>query len=320
MDQVWQALKNYIGPLLIGLVVLALLVGLGISLEQLLKMGGTHLDPTIVSLPLIAIGGVIVLMLVLCLVALAFSILGLADKDQAMGLPEGSIRAVIALSLIVLFAILSVFLYQSLITGGSINTVDNLSETARAEFLRDHSTARDLQSVLVKGPDGQPVKAADGSSLYRVTYRSENSTSDDFAKQLLVLLGTLMTAITSFYLGAGTATSAASAVQAATSMLPSTNTPPTVSSINPIQHTVSTQGYLIHLEVLGNNLNIITHVKLVRAGAQVVGQNVSSNPTRVSCDVDLSSLASPQGTPWDVVVDDGGANSATLRAALTIFS
>jgi hypothetical protein len=146
MDQVWQALKNYIGPLLIGLVVLALLVGLGISLEQLLKMGGTHLDPTIVSLPLIAIGGVIVLMLVLCLVALAFSILGLADKDQAMGLPEGSIRAVIALSLIVLFAILSVFLYQSLITGGSINTVDNLSETARAEFLRDHGAGSAIRS------------------------------------------------------------------------------------------------------------------------------------------------------------------------------
>src|SRR5215831_7592311 len=63
--------------------------------------------------------------------------------------------------------------------------------------------------------------------------------------QLLVLLGTLMTAITSFYLGAGTAISSAAASQTAAS--PS----PTVSSIKPTSHSIDSDGELINLEVLG---------------------------------------------------------------------
>ena len=305
MDQVWQALKNYIGPLLIGLVVLALLVGLGISLEQLLKMGGTHLDPTIVSLPLIAIGGVIVLMLVLCLVALAFSILGLADKDQAMGLPEGSIRAVIALSLIVLFAILSVFLYQSLITGGFLTP----STTCRRRRGRSSSGTTPRRGICnpfwSKAPMDSPSKLRTEASVpgdlsqrkfdqrrFRQAAIGASGYSDDGNNQLLSRRG---------HCDVGSLGSPSRHEYAAEHEYAANS-----EQHKPDQHTVSTQGYLIHLEVLGNNLNIITHVKLVRAGAQVVGQNVSSNPTRVSCDVDLSSLASPQGTPWDVVVDDGG--------------
>ena len=61
------------------------------------------------SLPLLAIGGVVVLIFMLATVSMIFSALGLTNKELAMGLPEGSIRAVIALSLIVLFAILSDF-------------------------------------------------------------------------------------------------------------------------------------------------------------------------------------------------------------------
>lgn len=244
-----------------------------------------------------------------------------------MGLPEGSIRAVIALSLIVLFAILSVFLYQGVSTSGPVNTIENLSDAERAQFIRDHTTARDIQAVLVKDKDGQPLlikdkeeqplRNPDGTPkfLYNVSYRSANPTSDDFAKQLLVLLGTLMTAITSFYLGAGTAMSAATAGQTAVLASP----PPTVSGIKPASHSIANDGPVIHLEVMGANLNIVTHVKIVRTGAQpVIGTNVGSSPTRVTCDIPVSAATTPPGVPWDVVVDDGGAKSATLPGALTI--
>ena len=139
------------------------------------------------ALPLVAIGGVVVLILLLTAVATMFSILGLTNKTQAMGLPEGSIRAVIALSLIVLFAILSIFLYQGISNGGARFKIDEMSTADRAEFIRNPN-ARDIQSSETKGKPG----------FYDVTYRSANTASEDFAKQLLVLLGTLMTAITSF--------------------------------------------------------------------------------------------------------------------------
>jgi hypothetical protein len=109
-----------------------------------------------------------------------------------MGLPKGSIRAVIALSLIVLFSILSIFLYQG-VSRGNVVTIAEMSAADRAQFIKDHTNAVDLQSVPTKGKDG----------FFDVSYRSANPASDDFAKQLLVFLGTLMTAITSFYLGAG---------------------------------------------------------------------------------------------------------------------
>jgi hypothetical protein len=260
------------------------------------------------SLPLLAIGGIAALILLLTIVAMVFSILGLANKDQAMGLPEGSIRAVIALSLIVLFAILSVFLYKGISNGGALNTVENLSDTERVQFIRDHTTARDIQAILVKDKDG-PLKNPDGTpkNLYNVSYHSANTASDDFAKQLLVLLGTLMTAITSFYLGAGTATSAAAAGQAGA-------TPkPTISSIDPDTHAIA-DGPL-HLKIMGASLNIVTNTKILNAGVQIVATNVTSNANQVICDIDVSK-AVPGA--WDVIVDDGGSKSASLPGALTL--
>ena len=59
---------------------------------SLVWVGTSDTSDNSFSLPLLAIGGVIVLILVLTIVAAIFGFLGLANKDQAMGLPEGSIR------------------------------------------------------------------------------------------------------------------------------------------------------------------------------------------------------------------------------------
>jgi hypothetical protein len=315
MDKLLQTLRNYgVAILLIVLLFVALifafteLKGLLPSSSAAASSGESFAGAT---LSLLAIGGVIALILMLTLVATIFWLLGLTDKTQAMGLPDGSIRAVIALSLIVLFAILSIFLYHGVSTGGQLNTIQNLSDADRTQFLKDHATAADVQAVLVKDEKGQPLKNSDGNNLYNVTYRSANPTGDDFAKQLLVLLGTLMTAITSFYLGAGTAVSAAAAAQ-------TTNPPPTLSGIKPTALAIATDGPKASLQVTGNNLNVMTRVKIVRAGVQIAGTNVASNPSSVTCDIAISAATTPPGAPWDVVVDDGGSISATLPGALTI--
>jgi hypothetical protein len=66
------------------------------------------------QLPLLLITGVMALFATLALVAVTFSVAGLSDKSQALGLPEGSVRAAIALSLIVIFAITAIFLFSSM--------------------------------------------------------------------------------------------------------------------------------------------------------------------------------------------------------------
>lgn len=164
--------------------------------------------PDSVRLPVLSIGGVTVLLVVLTCVATVFQYFGLTDKNQALALPGGSIRAVIALSLVVLFAALTVFLYQGISVGGPRNRIENVSEADRDKFIASHASALDLQIVQI--PASALGGASDPAASYTITYRNPNPQEvTDFAKQLLVILGTLMTAVTSFYLGARTATSAA---------------------------------------------------------------------------------------------------------------
>jgi hypothetical protein len=250
------------------------------------------------GLPLIAIGGVVVLVLLLTAVTTMYSILDLTNKDQAMGLPEGSIRAVIALSLIVLFAILSIFLYQSIATGGTRLTISEMSVDQRAEFIRIHTDAREIQSTPTASKPG----------FFDVSYRSTNPASEDFAKQLLVLLGTLMTAITSFYLGAGTVTSAVRAGET------SETSATTFTEVTPTKHSIA-NGKTIHLEIIGTNLDGISRVRLVRTGETPIdGTAVTPSPTKLSCDFDVGTA--PAGS-WSIEVAEG-ARPAKVAGRLEI--
>lgn len=58
--------------------------------------------------------GIMMLFGSMALTATLFARLGLSNKYEALALPVGSIRAAIALSLIVLFAIIAIMLFQSL--------------------------------------------------------------------------------------------------------------------------------------------------------------------------------------------------------------
>ncbi len=317
MGDVSDTIKKTVGPASLGVAALVLIFAITYLFVKMMVVG----DPVVgATLPLIAIGGLIVLILLLTVVAMIFSVLGLTNKDQAMGLPEGSIRAVIALSLIILFTILSVFLYKNIKGDDArdkFQIIERLSDTERNQFILTHPTARDIQSVVSKDKAGNPVKTSDNKDLYDVSYRSTNPASDDFAKQLLVLMGTLMTAVTSFYLGAGTVTSGVTAGQNAT-RTDAPAPPSKLESIKPASHSVSKDGTTIHLGIIGSNLNGMTHAKIVRENVEVIGTNVHSNETGVTCDIPVSDTTTPPGEPWDVVVDDGGVKRASLRGVLTI--
>lgn len=67
-----------------------------------------------VLLTLIVVSGVAGLIAVLAIVSVVLSALGLSDPKEALGLPKGSVRALIALSLILIFSIVSLYLYGRL--------------------------------------------------------------------------------------------------------------------------------------------------------------------------------------------------------------
>jgi hypothetical protein len=91
--------------LLLGAAVLVLVAGIG-GISIMGKM-----QPQ-TALTYAVIFGVILLLVTVTLVALAFSLLKMNDNTQALALPEGSVRAIIALSLLVIFVMLTVYMYS----------------------------------------------------------------------------------------------------------------------------------------------------------------------------------------------------------------
>lgn len=181
----------------------------------------------LVGLPLLAIFGIMILFGSLALVALLFQSLGLTNASQPLGLPEGSIRAVIALALVVLFAIIAIMLFRTTVEPLRI---DGLTGAQLAELASGKTGERIVGSVELGCARHTPNAAAVASAaatasapcgaedrrfavMLRVDLPSETT---DLAKQLLMLVGTLMTSITSYYF-------AARSVQAATA---AQNAPP----------------------------------------------------------------------------------------------
>ncbi len=189
-------------------------------------------------LPLIIVGGIVCLLVILVLAAVVFAKVELANKDEALGLPAGSVRAVIALGLLVAFSILAVYLYQSLakselevktLTVQTAAELTNLKANSNFEIVAivpstgteplegtepltgtEPPTGTEAPTVA-KPPTGTrtptgtttltgPKGAASGP--YLVYYQPHaNRDAAEFAKQILTLLGTLLTAVSSFYFG-----------------------------------------------------------------------------------------------------------------------
>jgi len=80
-----EFLNKYLAKILTALAALVVVILLFYMFRELRGLVALRLD----GLPLVAIGGVVVLVLLLTAVATMFSILDLTNKDQAMGLPEG---------------------------------------------------------------------------------------------------------------------------------------------------------------------------------------------------------------------------------------
>jgi hypothetical protein len=181
----------------------------------------------LVGLPALAILGIMLLFGTLALVAMFFRQMGLTDASQPLALPEGSIRAAIALSLIVLFSIISIMLFQS--TVGTPYVVSGLSEADLTSLV---TRGQDRVLVVLKqpcvpvaldagaseaiaaprggaAPDGG-LPSACGEARYVAHLRPGSAPeATDLAKQLLILVGTLMTSVTSFYFASRAAISSA---------------------------------------------------------------------------------------------------------------
>jgi hypothetical protein len=214
----WEAATERFGGAVGAGLVLVLLP----SMTLVFKMDDFRRNPTF-GYPILAIFGIMMLLGALALVSTLFARLQLSARHEALALPPGSIRATIALSLIVLFALLAVMLYQSL-SGAEPIVIKGVSEAAKQQLTADPNNI-DLRVTPVACPaamtgvaalaaSAPPAAATAGApppdpcnsgALFKYDVQIGHAASGpavDFAKQLLTLIGTLMTSVVSFYFAA----------------------------------------------------------------------------------------------------------------------
>lgn len=172
-----------------------------------------------VGLSLLAIFGIMILFGSMALTASLFSTLGLHDRHEALGLPAGSVRAAIALSLVVLFATIAIMLFQSLARpDGKVQRLEGLSEEDKTLVLKQPGARVIGVRKVACSPAGTeaaapaPAATAAAAACFDVDLlATPGPEAVDVAKQLLTLIGTLMTSVTSFYFASRAAEASAKA-------------------------------------------------------------------------------------------------------------
>lgn len=187
------------------------------------QINATHLS----AIVLIGLSLTVVFM---ALLAIIYTVLGVEDKSQPLALPEGSVRALLAFSLVLIFVCLGAFLFNEVNDKTWASSKETLSRVNDAQ-LSDLKTNFTVAAEQAIDKDGKLVyeqipdpKSKKGNStiddlkhpLYSVTYYPKQSKdASDFAKQIFTTLATIFISVVSFYFGSSVTSSATKAGAAA---------------------------------------------------------------------------------------------------------
>ena len=242
-----------------------------------------------VRLPLLVIAGLVSLIALLAVMAIAFKTVHLANQTQALGLPDGTVRAVIALSLILIFAVVTVYLFSNL------SDLDDVA-CQELEALRNQIAKTTGNPSLAAAPVVTDTNAQTSTSLSPADTRRQSklASSQDFAKQLLIMLGTLITSITSFYFASAKTDSSASRTP------PPVSAPMTLSGVSPPKAPAPVDGSPLEFSILGTGLTNVGAVSL-QSGTEIIKAQDVSLPT--DTDVRFKLLTNDHPRIWEVIVE-----------------
>lgn len=278
-----------LNPILLGFVIfstIAILLGILVGWIIIRKSP----PPAEITLSIILSLSIIALLAALTFMVYIFKFLDLASPNNTLGLPEGSIRAVIALSLILIFVISCVFLYN------------NVSYSERTEDIYiSQAEYNNISKELIYSAELVPGNRSN-ETWYLVKLQTEkNEESVDIAKQIITTVSTLVVAVAGFYFGSNSvaaATKAATGVGGDIPMVPD----PIIYKINP---STGVKKRDITLEIKGKNLSSPNEVKLIRNSDTIPCIQVTWNDTMIRCNCKLEIPDDPNKNPagtWTLVV------------------
>jgi hypothetical protein len=227
------------------------------------------------------------------LLVIGFARLNLTNQQQSLGLPSGSVRALIALSLIVVFAIYGLYLFGTF--SSSIVTLEGLEQKQVNEI----------------SPDKIISKTTNGNGTFNVTIRVDISReSAQLAQQLITIVGTLIGAVAGFYFGTRSLATAGHVA---------TPTQPEIHMITPSK--VKPGGELeagFQAEILGRDFHTPRVVKLIQPskGKEIVATDILSSATKITCAFKIA--PEDQLGKWNLIVVNEDGEKAELTEAFTV--
>jgi len=241
--------------------------------------------------------GVGVFMTLLFVGALGFKAMGLANENQALGLPEGSIRAMIALILIVVFVLFGISLFQTVGYGWDTDISRSL-------------TKAELDTVRLSEYGTRRIAVVDlGKGNYIIRESSPvNQDGVRLAQQLLTTVGTLVVAVSSFYFGSAALGGAAKpkGEETIAGAGGKEKSIPTIGEVDPKEGKKTQPDQPLSLKIKGKGFSSPKSVSLQRGGEKMNCSEITSSDTLIRCSlvVDMD----PADELWELVVEneDGG--------------
>jgi flagellar biogenesis protein FliO len=247
-----------------------------------------------IQMGLVVVGAITSLMTILFILAAGFSSIQLADSKQPLGLPEGSIRAMIALVLIMVFIIFGIYLFRMVGSGSQ-------SFIGKMDTVPDPKVYADRIVVWEKDPKDQKYM------VWVLSPMSQDAKS--LAQQLITTVGTLVVAVAGFYFGSTAVSSAVAAVRNPADAAPSA---PTITNVSPRD---GANGDTVDLDITGTGFKSPRDVRLKRGQEVMIAQDILANPTKIRCRVPINKAPGPK---WDLIVENEDGTQATLAGAFTI--
>lgn len=277
-----------------------ILVGIVWKGYGLIYVPAQHLDNPDVLLPILASVSAIGLLISLSFLAIAFSVLDLADRNQALGLPEGSVRALISLLLITLFVITSIFLYRQLrfpLEKAVVTNYKGISQTQLAEI-----PVEEVISIQAIGEGDEKIFDV----KRRIPPIEATEASQRFAEQVLTTISTLVVSVAAFYFG----TRSVSVARGTTPTISS----PVIRSINYAEG--KQEDEIKDVEILGKNFDSPKTVKLIQGSNEVPIEEISSSETRIRGKLNIS--AAQQLGIYELIVTNKDGGEDRLKNAFEV--
>ncbi|MGI6375215.1 MAG: hypothetical protein ACOX3S_04320 [Anaerolineae bacterium] len=262
---------------LLAALIVVVILGITFATWLIQRVAGAS---STMSLTLMLVIGVSALLAVLGGLVAIFAVLGLAQPGYSLGLPEGSVRAVIALALILIFSIQAVYLYGDL--GGQ--------QTYR-------STGLTQAEYAALPPERIVAVTATGTGAarsYDVTLRPDKpEAAVDLAQQILTTVSTLVVAVAGFYFGTRSVLAAHGDRRGAE---------PLIRKVEPAQ---GAAGSDLALAIVGRGFGQAEAVRLARGDRVLNADNVMSGAERVTATLHLPADAEPGAWAVEVAFGDG---------------